>query len=100
MGYNGSENFAKGHRWGFFPSIALGYNISEESFFEPLRKVVTSMKLRGSWGLVGNDQIGGERFIYMPTINLSGMGFTTGIDQNYGLSGPVYTRYENTNITW
>lgn len=58
------------------------------------------MKLRGSWGLVGNDQIGGERFIYMPTINLSGMGFTTGIDQNYGLSGPVYTRYENTNITW
>lgn len=52
------------------------------------------MKLRGSWGLVGNDQIGGERFIYMPTINLSGKGFTTGIDQNYGLSGPVYTRYE------
>ena len=100
MGYNGSENFAKGHRWGFFPSIALGYNISEESFFEPLRKVITSMKLRGSWGLVGNDQIGGERFIYMPTINLSGKGFTTGIDQNYGLSGPVYTRYENNSITW
>ena len=98
--YNGSENFAKGHRWGFFPSIALGYNISEESFFEPLRKVITSMKLRGSWGLVGNDQIGGERFIYMPTINLSGKGFTTGIDQNYGLSGPVYTRYENNSITW
>ena len=100
FGYNGSENFAKGHRWGFFPSIALGYNISEESFFEPLRKVITSMKLRGSWGLVGNDQIGGERFIYMPTINLSGKGFTTGIDQNYGLSGPVYTRYENNSITW
>ena len=100
FGYNGSENFAKGYRWGFFPSIALGYNISEESFFEPLRKVITSMKLRGSWGLVGNDQIGGERFIYMPTINLSGKGFTTGIDQNYGLSGPVYTRYENNSITW
>ncbi len=58
------------------------------------------MKLRGSWGLVGNDQIGGERFIYMPTIDLSGKGFTTGIDQNYGLNGPVYTRYENNNITW
>ena len=99
-GYNGSENFAKGHRFGFFPSVSVGWNISEESFFEPLRKVITSMKLRGSWGLVGNDQIGGERFIYMPTINLSGKGFTTGIDQNYGLSGPVYTRYENNSITW
>ena len=100
MGYNGSENFAKGHRWGFFPSIAAGYNISEESFFQPLRKVVSNMKVRASWGLVGNDQIGSERFIYMANINLGGKGFTTGWDQNYSLNGPVYSRYANNNITW
>lgn len=100
MGYNGSENFAKGHRWGFFPSVAVGYNISEENFFTPLRNVINNMKLRASWGLVGNDQIGSERFIYMANLNLEGKGFTTGIDQNYGLSGPVYNRYANNNITW
>ncbi len=55
FGYNGSENFAAGHRFGFFPSLALGYNISEEKFFEPLKNTITMLKLRGSWGLVGND---------------------------------------------
>lgn len=49
VGYNGSENFAKGHRFGLFPSIAAGYNISEESFFKPLKNVVSKLKLRGSW---------------------------------------------------
>ena len=100
MGYNGSENFAKGHRWGFFPSVAVGYNISEERFFEPLKKVVTNLKLRGSWGLVGNDQIGSDRFIYLSQINLGGIGFTSGWEQDYALNGPTYTRYENNNITW
>ena len=100
MGYNGSENFAKGHRWGFFPSVAVGYNISEEKFFQSLRRVVSNMKVRASWGLVGNDQIGSERFIYMANINLGGKGFTSGWDQNYSLNGPVYSRYANNNITW
>ena len=100
MGYNGSENFAKGHRWGFFPSIAAGYNISEEEFFRPLSKVISNLKLRASWGLVGNDQIGGDRFIYMEQINLGGKGFTSGWEQDYTLNGPTYTRYANNNITW
>lgn len=100
MGYNGSENFAKGHRWGFFPSAAVGYNISEENFFQPLRKIVNNLKLRVTWGLVGNDQIGGDRFIYLSQINLGGKGFTSGWEQDYALNGPSYTRYENTDITW
>jgi len=100
LGYNGSENFAKGHRFGLFPSIAVGYNISEETFFKPLKSVISRMKLRASYGLVGNDQIGGNRFIYMSQINLSGIGFTTGINQNYSLNGPTYTRYANEDITW
>lgn len=99
-GYNGSENFAKGHRWGFFPSVAAGYNVSEESFFKPLTSTIQQLKLRASWGLVGNDQIGGQRFVYMPNISLGGIGYTTGIDQDYALSGPKYNRYANYDLTW
>ncbi|MGL5318369.1 MAG: SusC/RagA family TonB-linked outer membrane protein [Bacteroidales bacterium] len=100
FGYNGSENFAAGNRWGFFPSVAVGYNISEENFWRPLENVIDFMKIRGSYGLVGNDQIGGERFIYLSDIDLSGKGYTTGIDQNYSVSGPSYLRFENKDITW
>ena len=55
-GYNGSEQFAKGHQWGFFPSVGLGYNISEEKFWEPVKSVISNFKIRGTYGLVGNDQ--------------------------------------------
>ena len=102
FGYNGSENFAEGHRFGFFPSLALGYTISREKWFEPLNDVITNLKIRGSWGLVGNDQIGAERYIYMSNIELqnSDLGFTTGKDQNTTYWGPKYLRYPNPNITW
>lgn len=102
-GYNGSENFAAGHRFGFFPSIALGWNVSSEKFWKPIKPVVSKLKLRGSYGLVGNDQIGGARFIYMADVQLqSGNYFRTG----YGpgttqeLSGPVYKRFQNNQIKW
>lgn len=100
FGYNGSENFAKGKRFGFFPSVAAGYNISQEEWFEPILPIVSYLKLRGSWGLVGNDQIGGERFVYMSSVNLSGAGYTTGLDMNYSKNGPVYGRYPNYDLTW
>lgn len=101
MGYNGSENFAKGHRWGFFPSIALGYNISEEPFFEPLLPVISRLKIRGSWGKVGNDDIGAERFAYLPIINMGNRGYQTGYTGNRtSYSGPSYGRYANTDLTW
>lgn len=100
VGYNGSENFAKGHRFGLFPSIAVGYLMSEEAYFKPLSHAISRLKLRATYGLVGNDQIGSDRFIYMSQINLSGVGFTSGLNQNYGLSGPSYTRYANEDITW
>ncbi len=102
FGYNGSENFAKGHRFGFFPSVGLGYTISRESWFQPLSRIITNLKIRGSWGLVGNDQIGAARYIYLSDINLEDgdLGFTTGKDQNVSLNGPKYLRYPNPNITW
>ena len=102
FGYNGSENFAPGHRFGFFPSFALGYTVSREKWFEPLSNVITNLKLRGSWGLVGNDQIGAERYIYMSNIELQSqdLSFTTGKDQNTTYWGPKYLRYPNNSITW
>ncbi len=60
----------------------------------------SKLKLRGSWGLVGNDQINGSRFIYMSQIDLGGKGFTTGVNQNVTYNGPVYQRYANEDITW
>ena len=57
FGYNGSENFIAGKRFGFFPSAAIGWNISNEKFFSPLKSAVTNLKLRASYGLVGNDSL-------------------------------------------
>ena len=64
LGYNGSENFAKGHRFGFFPSGSLGYVISEEPFMAKVKNVIPFLKVRGSIGLVGNDK-SKDRFLYM-----------------------------------
>ena len=66
VGYNGSENFATDKQFGIFPAISAGYVISQESFF-PKNDVVTFMKLRASYGLVGNDKIGGARFLFQPS---------------------------------
>lgn len=66
MGYNGTENFAEGRRFGFFPSASLGWVPTEETFF-PKNDVVTFLKLRATYGIVGNDRIGGDRFLYRPT---------------------------------
>ncbi|WP_273115889.1 SusC/RagA family TonB-linked outer membrane protein, partial [Hoylesella shahii] len=106
-GYNGSESFAKGHRWGFFPSISLGWNVSEEPFFEPLKNTVKQLKLRASYGLVGNDQVGAQgeelqRFAYQTIIELNNSpGFTSGYGgQSRERKGFVYKRFENNKLTW
>ena len=101
FGYNGSENFAKNNRFGFFPSIALGYNISQEKFWGPISNVISHFKLRGSYGLVGNDGIN-ERYAYLEDIVLSSdkWKYTTGVNQNVNLQGPVWNRYYNPHLTW
>lgn len=100
FGYNGSENFAKGKRFGFFPSVAVGYVLSNESFLKPISEIVNLFKLRASWGKVGNDQIAGARFLYMSDLNLTGQGYTTGLDMNYSKNGPTFSRFTNNDITW
>lgn len=66
MGYNGTENFAKGKRFGFFPAVSVGWVVSEEKFF-PKNDWLVFMKLRATYGEVGNDKIGGDRFLYLPS---------------------------------
>ncbi|MDN3580901.1 TonB-dependent receptor [Mucilaginibacter flavus] len=68
FGYNGSETFAPDHRFGFFPSFGAGWVISEEKFFKPLADVFQLFKLRYSYGVVGNSNIGGRRFAYISTV--------------------------------
>lgn len=68
-GYNGSEQFAKGNRFGFFPAISGAWIVSNESFLHESR-ILTHFKLRASHGRVGNDRIGGSRFLYMDNISV------------------------------
>lgn len=104
FGYNGSERFHKSHRFGFFPSAGLAWNMSNEAFFEPAKKVVTQFKLRGTYGLVGNDQIGdrSDRFFYLSNVNIndSNKGATFGTNYSYSRPGVTVTRYENNEISW
>lgn len=107
FGFNGSERFAESKRFGFFPSAGLGYRISNEKFFEPLQKVVTDLKFRATYGLVGNDQIGNvnDRFFYLSNVNLEDGGFGASFGRNDGVSpysrpGVSVSRYANPNITW
>ena len=71
FGYNGSENFDSKKRFGFFPSIAAGWIMSEEPFMEPVRSMINKVKFRASYGLVGNDKLQGRRFAYITTIGTS-----------------------------
>lgn len=102
FGYNGSENFASGHRYGFFPSFAIGYNISEEKFWNSIRPVVNQLKLRASWGLVGNDNTGAGRFAYMQDLSLyESPGYKTGLGgTTLSLSGPKWKRYYTPKLGW
>lgn len=72
-GYNGSEQFAKGRRFGFFPAVSGAWMVSNESFMEEV-KSISLLKLRGSYGIVGNDRIGGRRFLYIDDLQVSGGG--------------------------
>lgn len=100
FGYNGSENFAKGHRFGFFPSLALGWIISEEKFMRNCADWLTLLKLKGSIGKVGNDDIGGRRFAYLTTINTGASGYNFGYTGDYWRGGYSEGEVGVNNLTW
>lgn len=101
FGYNGSENFAKGFRFGFFPSVAVGYLMSEEAFMSPYRETFSKIKFKGSWGLVGNDQFAGRRFSYITTIDQSGdAGYNWGVNNDYHRDGRFEGDFGVPDLTW
>ena len=109
IGRNGSENFAPGKRYGTFPSISVGWIPSMETWWEPLKNVVSYLKLRGSWGMVGNDNTNGARFLYLPgawqfytgsmTVNPQNRGANFGTSGNW-LQAVKELTAGNPNVTW
>lgn len=104
FGYNGSERFDKNNRFGFFPSAGGAWLISNEKFWEDIKPVVNNLKLRYSYGLIGNDQIGTayDRFFYLSEVNMNdgGRGATFGQEYNTRYSGITINRYANPYISW
>lgn len=101
FGYNGSENFAKGKRFGFFPSFALGWLMSEEPWMEKTKKVFSKIKFRGSIGQAGDDNIGGRRFAYLTTVNANAEGYIWGTTGQMNFSqGITEGEIGVSNLTW
>ena len=104
FGYNGSERFAKSERFGFFPSFGFGWYMSNEDFMSSTSDVITKLKLKSTYGLVGNDQIGSaeDRFFYISQVNLNdgSMGAPFGNEFSNYINGVSIDRYANDQITW
>ena len=109
IGYNGSENFAPGKRYGLFPSVSVGWIPSSEKWWEPLKNFIGYLKLRGSYGIVGNDNTNGARFLYLPGAWQFYKGSMTTNPQNrganFGTSGEWLQAVKeltagNPNVTW
>ena len=112
IGYNGSENFAPDKRFGTFPAFSLGYIISEENFMKG-QDVISYFKIRASVGLVGNDNMSGNRFLFLKDGWLVDQwkrdggddkdwmyGYNFGINTEGGVSGAVENRLGNRDVTW
>lgn len=101
FGYNGSERFAKKNKMGFFPAVGGAYVLSNEKFWKPLQKVVPFMKLRATWGKVGNDGvINKPRFVYLPVVDEKGKtdprpGSNVGSTKGY-----IIKSFGNEDIQW
>lgn len=103
FGYNGSENFSPKKRFGFFPSYALGYIISNEKFWEPLTPVINLLKFKASYGEIGNDQIGGNRRFAFNTTMINSHGFNWGTTPTHGnvrTIGIATGIPGNDNVSW
>ena len=102
FGYNGSENFAKGKRFGFFPSVAIGWLLSEEPFMEKLKPIFHKIKFRASIGQAGDDNIGGRRFAYLGTLFTDQQGYIWGTNgqRNYDSKGITEGEIGVDNLTW
>ena len=100
FGYNGSENFADHHRYGFFPAFSLAWNVAEEPLIKKVLPWLNMFKLRYSWGKVGNDNMG--RFPYLYTLDYTpNIGYNWGSNLSSGtIPGIHYTQMASPNVTW
>lgn len=96
--YDGTSCFASGSRWGFFPSASAGWRISEESFFQPVRQWIDNLKVRGSFGSLGNQNIS-SYYSFARLISISSLGYTFGegsvLPKYSSLSAPIAS-----GMTW
>lgn len=105
FGYTGSETFAKGYRFGFFPAMGLAWYVSNEPFYpEVLKKVVNKLKFRFSIGRTGNDDTGGDRFLYRGTMKQDNGGYDLGFSDTGGMggigNGITEARFEAPYLSW
>lgn len=101
FGYNGSENFMRGRRFGFFPSFSLGWRISNEAFMKGMQSWLNNLKLRASYGQVGNDvyKVNGvkQRFLYQAVWTQTANAYRFGTT---GYTGIYESQYPNYAVTW
>ncbi|MGM9789950.1 MAG: SusC/RagA family TonB-linked outer membrane protein [Candidatus Cryptobacteroides sp.] len=92
--YDGSSKFAQNHRWGFFPSVSAGWRLSHEKFMRTYREKVGSLKLRASYGLLGNQNVGNYKYLTTYSVNENAYGFN-----NSAVSGTSFS-FGNPELTW
>ena len=95
---DGSSNFARGHRWGYFPSFSAGWNIDQENFMESTRDWLNQLKLRASWGQNGNCNI--ANFQYLATVWVGGADYFFGSDKWGKEIGSYPDKIANPDLTW
>jgi TonB-linked SusC/RagA family outer membrane protein len=104
FGYNGSERFYKTERYGFFPAFGVGWQVSNEKFWKPISAVVSKLRLKATYGMVGNDAIGAaaDRFFYLSEVNPNDASKSATFGEQFGYTKAGYTinRYDNALITW
>lgn len=101
MGYNGSENFPKDKRFGFFPALSAGWVLTNEKFIENSigTDILSYLKIRASYGEVGNDQLGNNRFMYLSGTYVSGSSIIFGEDR-VTYKGYKEDSFGNPDVTW
>ncbi|RZM25655.1 MAG: TonB-dependent receptor [Pedobacter sp.] len=106
FGYNGSERFSEDQRYGFFPAGGIAWSISNEKFFKNLKGTINNLRLRATYGVIGNEAIGRstDRFLYLSNVTLNDGGksasFGNGQGAMFTLNGVTVSRYANRDITW
>lgn len=85
FGLTGSENFASGHRFGIFPAVGAAWYVSNEKFMQGTEDIINRLKVRASYGITGNDNVGGTRFPYRGSLNTGSSGYSFGF--NVGANG-------------